>query len=127
MFKFSAPHLYLDDKPSATAADKNAMTVTVEDATPSGTGATQVTVNNLAPIVAPVVNPIDPVALGASITVSAPFSDVGSGHTQLPVNWGTMPGSRLRAPLANRGGWFLQRYEDVCRCRGIHRHDDDHR
>src|SRR5262249_30065223 len=58
------------------------VTVTDDD-TGSATASTSVTVNNLAPVVTPVVAPTDPVAAGAPSAghVSSTFTDVGTRDT----------------------------------------------
>ncbi len=105
VFTFSAPHHYLDDKPSATASDNNSVIVTVEDATSSGTGATQVTVNNLAPIVGPVVGPIDPVALALPSRSARPsLTAARRTHTVASSIGARCRRHHPRVPLAKRGG-----------------------
>ena len=89
VYAFSATHQYLDDNPSGTAFDTNTVTVTVtDDDTGSTTNATSVTVNNLAPVVADVMAPTNPVAAGSPspVHVSSSFTDVGT-QDSYTVQW----------------------------------------
>ena len=89
---FSASHQYLDDNPTGTAFDTYAVSVTVtDDDTGADSGGTTVTVNNVAPTVADVVAPIDPVAAGSPspVNVTSSFADVGTADSFTVVwNWG---------------------------------------
>jgi cadherin-like protein len=82
IFTFSASHTYVDDSPTATAADVKAIGVMVTDrAGTSGGSATSVTVNNVAPVITSVNVPLDPIAVNGSITAVVNFQDIGSQDT----------------------------------------------
>ena len=70
---FSASHQYLDDNPSGTASDNYPISVTVTDNHgASGTAGTGVTVNNVAPVVAPITGPSpSPGVRGQALTLTA--------------------------------------------------------
>jgi hypothetical protein len=106
VFSYSATHQYLDDSPTGTASDVNGITVTVTDqAGVSGSGSAAVTVNNLAPIITGLGGPVDPIALGGMVTLSATFTDVGSQDTHsCTFHWndGT-PDTVVAAPGAGSG------------------------
>src|SRR5204862_468427 len=85
-WSFTASHQYLDDNPSGTASDLYPVTVSVtDDDTGMGTGATAVTVNNVAPVVNPIGGPTLGVR-GQSLDFSGSFSDVGTLDTH-KVRW----------------------------------------
>ncbi|HJZ91567.1 MAG TPA: PKD domain-containing protein, partial [Gemmataceae bacterium] len=92
VLNFTASHQYLDDNPTGTPSDSIGIGVTVtDDDTGSATASTSVTVNNLAPVVAPIVAPTDPVAAGSPspVAVSSSFTDVGTLDTHTAVwDWG---------------------------------------
>ncbi|MCA1553633.1 MAG: tandem-95 repeat protein, partial [Chloroflexi bacterium] len=81
VFTFNASHQYLDDKPSGTASDIYTITVTVTDgAAASGSNTTNVTVNNVAPIVA--INGAPTSSLeGATISLTSTVTDPGTLDT----------------------------------------------
>ncbi len=87
-----ATHPYLDDDPSGTASDEYAVKVTVTDSgapKESGTAGLKATIANLAPSVAGVVGPVDPVLLGTEVSVKTTFTDAGSLDTHECVySWG---------------------------------------
>ena len=75
-------HQYLDDSPTNTASDSYTITVTVTDSGGLSALATQqIGVNNVAPVIASVAGPVDPIALGGAATVSVNFTDVGGQDT----------------------------------------------
>jgi uncharacterized delta-60 repeat protein len=106
---FTASHTYLDDNPTATAADTYGISVTVsDDDTGSNSAGTTVTVNN----VAPVITAFSSSSLGCGgsvagqqITVSGTFSDTGTQdtHTAL-IHWGDGTSSSATITEANGSG-----------------------
>lgn len=81
---FSVLHQYLDDNPTGTPSDVNAVIVTVvDDDGDSGTGSTSITVDNRDPVISGVTGPMDPLALGTPAAMLAEFTDVGTqdSHT----------------------------------------------
>jgi hypothetical protein len=89
VYSFSATHQYLDDNPTGTPSDTNTVTVTVtDDDTGNTTNTTSVTVNNVAPVVADVVAPTDPIPAGSPspVNVSSSFTDVGTADS-FTVQW----------------------------------------
>jgi hypothetical protein len=86
---YSATHQYLDDLPTATASDVTKVTITADDGNGGTASATTtVTVNNLAPIIASVTGPTDPVTLGNSASVTVTFGDVGTLDTHtVQISW----------------------------------------
>ena len=91
VFVYSAPHQYLDDNPTGTAADVHSVSVTVTDngAPPlSGLAAASVTVNNVAPVISALVGPMPPQPLGSNVTVTGTFTDQGTQDTHTcSVTW----------------------------------------
>jgi hypothetical protein len=78
---FASSHQYLDDNPTATAADNYTVTVTVTDnSSGAGAGGATVTVNNVAPVI---VMSTGTIAINLGDTFSRPgsFSDVGTLDT----------------------------------------------
>jgi hypothetical protein len=104
---FTATHQYLDDNPTGTASDSYTVTATVsDDDSGSVSQATSVTVANVDPIITEIVVPIDPQPLG-SISVSAPFTDVGTQDTHsCTIDWddGAGPVAATIAPQNAGGG-----------------------
>jgi hypothetical protein len=87
---FSATHQYLDDDPTGTSSDLKTIAVTVTDKDGgSGAGSTNVTVNNLAPVITGVTGPVNPLSVGVSTGVTVNFTDAGSldSHT-CAFSWG---------------------------------------
>lgn len=81
---FSVAHQYLDDNPTGTPVDVNAVTVTLTDKDGGiGTAATSVTVNNLAPVLT--ITAPEPGTLyavtSATINLASTFSDIGTQDT----------------------------------------------
>jgi large repetitive protein len=85
---FSATHQYLDDNPSGTLSDVYPISVVVTDNHgASGTAGSSVTVNNVAPVVNPIVGPSpSPGVRGQTLAFSGSFSDVGTQDTH-QVSW----------------------------------------
>jgi len=84
-WSFSANHQFLDDNPTATASDVYTISVTVtDDDLESGSDATTVTVNNVAPSLDPIAGPTGGVR-GQSLTFTANFLDVGTLDTHTAV------------------------------------------
>ena len=78
------------------------VTVTDDD---GGVGSDElvVTVTNEAPVVQPVVAPLEPQRVGTQVAVSAPFSDTGTADVHMAtVDWGD--GSRGAATVTENGG-----------------------
>jgi len=86
---FTASHQYLDDDPTATTSDIKQITATVtDDDGDSGTYTANVTVNNVAPVISGITVPVDPQAMGTSVSISASFSDVGTLDTHTcTIDW----------------------------------------
>jgi hypothetical protein len=83
---FSATHQYLDDNPTATPSNIYPIGVTVTDNRfGSGSGDVNLTVNNVAPDVAPISGPSSAVR-GQELDFSGSFTDVGTLDTQ-QVRW----------------------------------------
>jgi hypothetical protein len=87
-WNFSAIHQYLDDNPSGTPSDVYLVGVTITDKDNGvGTGSTSVTVNNVAPVVAPIQGPgFSPGVRGQTLSFSSSFTDVGTLDTHV-VSW----------------------------------------
>jgi PKD repeat protein len=83
---FTETHQYLDDDPTATPSDLYGITLILDDGSGStATGAVDVTVNNVAPVVSAMAdNTI--VTLGAPINFTGAYSDVGTLDTHT-VDW----------------------------------------
>jgi hypothetical protein len=87
----SGTHRYLDDAPTATPSDTYVASVTVTDngttngsaAPKSGFANTNVTINNVTPVIASATGPSAPTDKASPITVSALFSDVGTLDTHV--------------------------------------------
>jgi hypothetical protein len=79
---FSTTHVYLDDDPTGTTQDVYTITVTVTDsARTSDTRNGAITVRNVAPVLTTITGPAGPIALGASASVVASFTDAGTLDT----------------------------------------------
>ncbi|PYX69807.1 MAG: hypothetical protein DMG78_20980, partial [Acidobacteria bacterium] len=90
IFQFAASHQYLDDNPSGTSSDLDAISVRVNDGTEdSAPLTTNLTVNNVAPTFSALTASGATVTEGASLTLNGAVSDIGSldSHT-VAVNWG---------------------------------------
>jgi PKD repeat protein len=86
VLSFSATHQYLDDNPIGTLSDVYPIGITVSDNHfGTGSGSVNLTVNNLAPVVAPVDGPSSGVR-GQTQYFSGSFTDVGSLDTH-QVRW----------------------------------------
>jgi hypothetical protein len=85
---FTASHQYLDDNPSATFSDLQAIEVTVtDDDDGSGDASTTATVTNLAPAITEITVPVGPQPLG-TLGISAPFTDAGTLDTHTcTIDW----------------------------------------
>jgi hypothetical protein len=78
---FASSHRYLDDNPTATAADNYTVTVTVTDnSLGADAGGATVTVNNVAPVIAMSTGTIA-INLGDTFSRPGSFSDVGTLDT----------------------------------------------
>ena len=87
---FTVSHVYADDNPSGTPSDVNSISVTVrDDDTLQGTGGTQLTVNNAAPVVAEIGVSPAVVNEGQTQSVTVTFTDAGvlDTHT-VTITWG---------------------------------------
>ena len=105
--EFTIRHRYLDDNPSGTAIDLNAIHVTVHDNNGgSGSGDTSVTVGNLLPVIAGASTgstSATPGKEGLPTTVSATFADIGTLDTYTAlVDWND--GSITPAVISEAGG-----------------------
>jgi len=79
---YSTSHQYLDDNPTATASDVNAITVKVTDKDGAyGNNGTTITVNNVIPVITGTSGTSTPQPIGSTATVTANFTDVGSLDT----------------------------------------------
>src|SRR5262249_32018854 len=89
MSSFSASHQYLDDTPSGTPSDAYAIGVTLTDNHgASGTAATSVTVNNVAPTVTSL-NGAASISENDTYTLSGTFHDAGTLDTHtVVITWG---------------------------------------
>ncbi|MGR3319473.1 MAG: PKD domain-containing protein [Candidatus Anammoxibacter sp.] len=97
---FSEQHQYLDDNPTGTPSDDYNVTVTVEDDDGGiGVDTSTVTVDNVAPTVAPAVFQdetgsiigvdVDFVLVGMAVNVETTFTDIGTLDTHVAtVDWG---------------------------------------
>ena len=85
---FAVSHQYLDDNPTGTKSDTNAINVRVtDDDTGVGKAVTAVTVNNVNPILT-ITGPNVGV-FGVPLKFTADFTDVGTLDThELSINWG---------------------------------------
>jgi putative Ig domain-containing protein/PKD domain-containing protein len=81
-----------DDDPSVTPSDGYTFKVRATDnGTPALYGETSVTitVNNVTPVLAALSGPINPTAVGSSVSVSASFTDIGTKDTHTGIiDWG---------------------------------------
>ena len=85
-WSFSSSHQYLDDNSTGTLSDVYSIGVSViDDDSGTGSGSTNVTVNDVAPVVAPISGPADGVR-GQALNFSGSFTDVGTLDTQ-EVRW----------------------------------------
>jgi hypothetical protein len=86
---FSAKHQYLDDVPSNSPSDKNAINVRVRDLDLGEiTGATAVTVNNVNPSVVSLTQYPLPINENDTITLTGTFTDAGSLDTHtVQIDW----------------------------------------
>src|SRR5262249_13359188 len=87
-WSFSASHQYLDDNPTGTPSDVYLVGVTITDKDNGiGTGQTSLTVNNVAPVVAPIQGPgFSPGVRGQTLSFSSSFTDVCTVDTHV-VLW----------------------------------------
>jgi Ca2+-binding RTX toxin-like protein len=86
VFSFSATHQYLDDNPTGTLSDVYPISVTVTDNHfGPDSRSVNLTVNNVAPVVAPVSGPSSGVR-GQDLVFSGSFTDVGTLDTH-QVRW----------------------------------------
>ncbi len=89
---FDSSHQYLDDNPTGTSSDDYTISVAItdDDLGSASDDTTTVTINNVDPTVDAITGvPTDPVKVGTSVSVSAPFSDQGTLDTHTAVwNWG---------------------------------------
>jgi hypothetical protein len=88
--QFAASHQYLDDAPSSTASDVNAITVTVVDDDGGGnTASANLIVNNLPPVIKSVTAPTSPVARGSAVALNVNFTDSGTlDNHACAISWG---------------------------------------
>jgi hypothetical protein len=95
---FTETHQYLDDDPTATPSDLYGITLILDDGSGStATGAVDVTVNNVAPVVSAMAdNTI--VTLGAPINFTGAYSDVGTLDTHT-VDWDFGDGNSVSGTL----------------------------
>jgi VCBS repeat-containing protein len=102
---FASSHQYLDDNPTATAADNYTVTVTVTDnSLGAGAGGATVTVNNVAPII---VMSTGTIALSPDDAFSRPgsFSDVGTIDTwTVTVDYGDLTGAHTLTATTTQWG-----------------------
>jgi hypothetical protein len=85
-WSFSASHQYLDDNATGTPSDVYTIGVNItDDDNGSGVDGSNVTVNNVAPVVAPVSGPASGVR-GQALDFSGSFTDVGTLDTH-EVRW----------------------------------------
>jgi hypothetical protein len=85
---FGASHQYRDDNPTGTPSDTYSLSISVSDGASSGTGASTVQVNNVAPVISSFAGPSAPQAVGDVSNVTATFSDVGTLDTHTcSINW----------------------------------------
>jgi hypothetical protein len=95
---FTETHQYLDDDPTATPSDNYGVTLILDDGggTPA-TGAVNVTVNNVAPVVSVSADPIS-VTLGAPIDFTGVFTDPGTLDTHT-LDWDFGDGNGITGTL----------------------------
>jgi hypothetical protein len=87
---FSVTHQYSDDDPTGTGSDVKTIAVTVIDKDgATGAGSTNVTVNNVAPVITGVTGPVSPLSVGVSTSVIVNYTDIGSQDTHTcAFSWG---------------------------------------
>ena len=127
----SGTHRYLDDAPTGTPSDTYVASVTVTDngtttaaRAKSGFANTNVTINNVKPVIVSATGPTSPTDKASPITVSAQFTDVGTLDTHVcNFTWddGTTTTTACRsAPSVTscsaiahlHSGWRLRRQRD---------------
>jgi PKD repeat protein len=88
VYSFTATWQYLDDNPTGTASDSYTIGVTVSDnQIGSGSNSAGMTVNNVAPVVAPISGPSpSPGVRGQTLAFSSSYTDVGTLDTH-EVSW----------------------------------------
>jgi uncharacterized repeat protein (TIGR01451 family) len=101
---FHATHQYADDAPTATPADSYAIGATVsDDDGASAQGTTTLTVRNVPPVLGVITAPSAPQPTAASVSASAPFTDVGRLDTHAGT-WSWGDGSTSAATIIGSNG-----------------------
>ncbi len=88
-WQFGATHKYLDDNPGSTGSDENEIVVTIIDnAAGVGTSAASIQVNDIPPLVDPLVLSAEAINEGGAVLLSGSFSDPGleDSHT-IVIDW----------------------------------------